>query len=187
MVPGFPVRGSIQRCSPTRCPSRRLGPHLPDIAGAVVSFGRILPLLRFWRPKQTLGFGGVPVAAEAGRSSPATGPLSSRTDPGDSPASPPRPGTREAVRGLIPFGILTAVVARTGPWSHPIGARPRMPLIALFYPWRAAVRQATMSDAGGVRGARHRRLNKAEPSSYHLRGDEPDKSTTRMVGAIGRC
>ena len=174
----------MQRCSPTRCPSQRLGPRLPDIAGAVVSFGRILLLLGFWRSKEALGFGGAPVAAEAGRSSPGTGPPSSRTDSGDSPASPPRTGTRAAERGLIPFGILIAVVvATTGPGSHPIGARPRMPLIALFYPWRAAVRHATMSDAGGVRGARHRRLSKAEPSSYHLCGDKPDKSTTRMVGS----
>jgi L-lactate permease len=50
-------------------------------------------------------------------------------------------------------------------------------------PRRAAVRQATMTDAGGGRGARRRRLNKAGPSSYHLRGDKPDKSAARMVGS----
>jgi hypothetical protein len=133
MVPGFSVRGLIQRCSPTCCRFRRPGPHLPDIAGAVVSPGRIM-LPRFWRPGETPGFGRVPVAAEAGRSSPGTGPPSSRTDPGDSPAPPPRPGTREAVRGVIPFGILIAVaVATTRPWSHPIGALPHVPLIALSY------------------------------------------------------
>lgn len=81
-----------------------LGPYLPDIIGAVVAFSAILLLLRFWRPKQVLGFGGVPVA-----------------DPDHllraDGATPP--GTREAVRGLLPFLILIAVVvAATGPWSH---------------------------------------------------------------------
>jgi lactate permease len=83
--------------------SQWLGPYLPDIIGAVVSFACILLLLRFWRPKETLGFGGVPIHA------------------GGSVDSPPESsvGTREAVRGLLPFGILiTVVVAATGPWSH---------------------------------------------------------------------
>jgi lactate permease len=85
--------------------SQFLGPYLPDIIGAVVSFGCLLLLLRYWKPKQTLGFGGVPIHQ------------------GGSVATPPEsvapPGTREAIRGMIPFGILIAVVvAATGPWSH---------------------------------------------------------------------
>jgi lactate permease len=92
-------------------PAQWLGPYPPDIIGAVASSGCILLPPRFWRQKETPGFGGVPVAMEAGRSSPGTGSPSSRTDPADSPASPPPPGTRAAVRGLIPFGILIAVVA----------------------------------------------------------------------------
>jgi lactate permease len=44
--------------------SQFLGPYLPDIIGAVVCFGALLLLLRFWRPKETLGFGGVPVDPE---------------------------------------------------------------------------------------------------------------------------
>jgi lactate permease len=85
--------------------SQFLGPYLPDIIGAVVSFACLLLLLRYWRPKETLGFGGVPIHQ------------------GGSVATPPEsaapPGTREAFRGLLPFGILIAVVvAATGPWSH---------------------------------------------------------------------
>ena len=85
--------------------SQFLGPYLPDIIGAVVSFGCLLLLLRYWRPKETLGFGGVPIHQ------------------GGSVATPPEsaapPGARAAFRGLLPFGILIAVVvAATGPWSH---------------------------------------------------------------------
>jgi lactate permease len=83
--------------------SQFLGPYLPDIIGSVTSFICLLILLRFWRPKETLGFGGVPVHA------------------GGSVDSPPAEnvGMKEAVRGLVPFVILIAIVtAATGPWSH---------------------------------------------------------------------
>jgi lactate permease len=84
--------------------SQWLGPYLPDIIGAVTSFACILLLLKFWRPKQMLGFGGVPIHQ------------------GGSVETPPETatvGTREAIRGLLPFFILIAVVvAATGPWSH---------------------------------------------------------------------
>jgi lactate permease len=83
--------------------SQWLGPYLPDIIGAVTSFGCILLLLRFWRPAETLGFGGVPIDPAG----PAAG------------AGEDRVTTREAMRGLAPFFILIAVVvAATGPWSH---------------------------------------------------------------------
>lgn len=83
--------------------SQWLGPYLPDIIGAVVSFCCILLLLRYWRPRETLGFGGVPIHAGG----------SVETSPEDTVT------TREAMRGLAPFLILIAVVvAATGPWSH---------------------------------------------------------------------
>ncbi len=83
--------------------SQWLGPYLPDIIGAVVSFACILLLLRFWRPRETLGFGGVPIHAGGSVDTPPTATVS----------------TREAMRGLAPFLILIAVVvAATGPWSH---------------------------------------------------------------------
>jgi lactate permease len=87
--------------------SQWLGPYLPDIIGAVTSFGCILLLLRFWRPPETLGFGGVPIEA-------APAPPASTGAPAEDTVT-----TREAVRGLVPFLILIAVVvAATGPWSH---------------------------------------------------------------------
>jgi lactate permease len=82
--------------------SQWLGPYLPDIIGAVVSFACILALLRFWRPPETLGFGGVPIDPAG------------RAQGGEDAVT-----TREAMRGLVPFLILIAVVvAATGPWSH---------------------------------------------------------------------
>jgi lactate permease len=93
--------------------SQWLGPYLPDIIGSVVSFGCILLLLRYWRPKETLGFGGVPIAASGGIPTGTTGTESAGTPPAE-PVT-----TREAMRGLLPFFILIAVVvAATGPWSH---------------------------------------------------------------------
>ena len=81
--------------------SQWLGPYLPDIIGAITSFGCILLLLRFWRPPETLGFGGVPI------------------DPAARAADEDVVTTREAMHGLVPFLILIAVVvAATGPWSH---------------------------------------------------------------------
>jgi lactate permease len=83
--------------------SQWLGPYLPDIIGAVVSFGCILLLLRYWRPKETLGFGGVPIHQGGAVDTPPSQTVT----------------TREAMRGLVPFFILIAVVvAATGPWSH---------------------------------------------------------------------
>jgi lactate permease len=90
--------------------SQFLGPYLPDVIGAVVSFGALLLLLRFWQPRETLGFGGVPIE-------PAT-PVRPTVSPGPGAEAAP-PGMREAARGFIPFGILiVVVVAATGPWSH---------------------------------------------------------------------
>jgi lactate permease len=101
----LPVVGSLSYILGQLPTSQFLGPYLPDVIGAVISFGCLLLLLRYWRPKETLGFGGVPIHQ------------------GGSVATPPEseapPGAREAIRGLLPFGILiVVVVAATGPWSH---------------------------------------------------------------------
>jgi lactate permease len=98
------VVGSLSFIAGQLPASQFLGPYLPDIIGAVVCFGALLLLLRFWRPKETLGFGGAPADPEA-----AARPMEAAAEP----------STREAIRGLVPFGILIAVVvAATGPWSH---------------------------------------------------------------------
>lgn len=83
--------------------SQFLGPYLPDIAGAIVSFAALLLLLRVWRPATTLGYGGVPLPAEASRG----------RDPNGSGLS-----GRDLLQAWMPFIVLIIVVVLwTGPWS----------------------------------------------------------------------
>ena len=121
----LPVVGSLSYVLGQFPTSQFLGPYLPDIIGALVSFGALLLLLRYWRPAETLGFGGVPLAADAvpmgtGPTGPgATGTGPAGTGPTDARASQGRRGAREAVPAFLAFGILiVVVVAGTGPWSH---------------------------------------------------------------------
>jgi lactate permease len=106
----LPVVGSLSYILGQFPTSQWLGPYLPDIIGALVSFGALLLLLRFWRPAETLGYGGVPLAADA---------VPAGTGPADAPATRQPPGVRDAVPAFVAFGILiVVVVAATGPWSH---------------------------------------------------------------------
>jgi lactate permease len=98
--------------------SQFLGPYLPDVIGSLVCFAALLVFLKFWQPKVPLGFGGIPLD-----------PATSRTGPGAA-TSGDRIGTRAAVRGLVPFGILVAVVVVwTGPWSPLPGYTPWAPAV----------------------------------------------------------
>jgi lactate permease len=85
--------------------SQFLGPYLPDIVGSLVCFGALLLLLRRWRPRTTLGYGGVEL----------------RPLPVGGGATPQVAASRPAgpvLRALLPFIILVLVViAWTGPWS----------------------------------------------------------------------
>ena len=159
----LPVVGSLAYVAGQYPTSQWLGPYLPDVIGALVCFGALLLLLKYWKPAETLGYGGVPVSTEAvpagavagagsvgaGSGDPMTtgsgpgeparvggGPGGGGGPAGDGPAggTPGRGGTqaaagngsanpagtlREAVPGLVSFGILVViVVAATGPWSH---------------------------------------------------------------------
>ena len=103
-----------------------VGPYLPDVTGSLVCFAALLGLLRVWRPKDLLGFGGRELTADEVRKfkeQAALTPGLARTAPQDAPGTPSArwaaggPGWR-AVRALAPFVILIGVVvAWTGPWS----------------------------------------------------------------------
>ena len=101
-----------------------VGPYLPDITGSIVCFGALLLLLKVWRPKVQLGFGGVelpaqePAVAMAG----ATGRMEGASERAEGQIGGPPGGAglgrRDVVRGMLPFLILIVVViAWTGPWS----------------------------------------------------------------------
>ncbi len=81
--------------------SQYLGPYLPDVTGAVVCFVALLVLLRFWKPAETLGYGGVPITEAPAHQTSAHG-LS----------------RRRVLAAWAPFFLLVAVVVLwTGPWS----------------------------------------------------------------------
>jgi lactate permease len=106
-----------------------VGPYLPDITGSIVCFGALLLLLKVWRPKVQLGFGGVELPAEEpavamagttrrmeGASERAEGAIGA--PPGGAGLGGAGLGRRDVVRGMLPFLILIVVViAWTGPWS----------------------------------------------------------------------
>lgn len=113
--------------------SQFAGPYLPDIVGSLTSFFAILILLRFWQPKETLGFGGVPIEQlERGRGPGRMGgpAIAGGSGEGEGEGQVDEEVQRvrrhaedftwrEGLIGLLPFLILIAVVvAWTGPWSH---------------------------------------------------------------------
>ncbi|MBV8227154.1 MAG: L-lactate permease [Verrucomicrobia bacterium] len=80
-----------------------LGPYLPDVAGAIVCFGALLILLKFWQPKNVLGYGGVPVPP---------------ADKSRFGCSDDRLRSRDIFLAWLPFIVLVVVVVLwTGPWS----------------------------------------------------------------------
>ena len=99
-----------------------VGPYLPDIVGSLVCFAALLGLLRVWRPKTVLGFGGRELTPEEIRAYGQEAVPAGAT-PADSPGTPSArwaagSQSRRAIRALVPFGILIVVVVLwTGPWS----------------------------------------------------------------------
>ena len=82
-----------------------LGPYLPDLSGALVSFWILFLFVKVWRPKTIRGFGG---AALPPRRTP---PMTRRV--------PARVQRRRRSRSGSPIVVLIAVVVSwTGPWSH---------------------------------------------------------------------
>ena len=85
-----------------------LGPYLPDLSGALVSFWVLFAFVKVWSPKTIRGFGGLPL--EPGPHDPEAG-----------------FGGASALSVWLPYIVLIAVVvAWTGPWSH-------LPSISLFH------------------------------------------------------
>jgi lactate permease len=103
MKGGWPlaVVGSLGYIAGQLPTSIYLGPYLPDVIGAIVCFACLLILLKFWHPKQTLGYGGVPVTAVQ-----------------ETQAEMHGLSAGEVFQGWLPIIVLVVVVvAWTGPWS----------------------------------------------------------------------
>lgn len=80
-----------------------LGPYLPDLSGALLSFWILFVFVKLWRPKTIRGFGGKPLAPAATASA----------------YSAEAGSLGLAVNAWIPFLVLILVVVGwTGPWSH---------------------------------------------------------------------
>ncbi len=86
-----------------------LGPYLPDVVGALVCLAALFALLKVWRPKTLVGYGGDPLPEQGQHASDAHG---------LTPA--------EVFVAWLPFIVLIVVVVLwTGPWSP-------LPKISLF-------------------------------------------------------
>src|SRR6266567_3145268 len=85
--------------------SQFLGPYLPDVVGALVCFGALLLLLKVWRPRTVLGYGGVELSEEEQEAQRAAS-IGSSTS------------SHSVLAAWLPFLILIVVVVLwTGPWS----------------------------------------------------------------------
>jgi lactate permease len=85
-----------------------LGPYLPDLSGALVSFWMLFLFAKVWRPKTLRGYGGVPLKETA------------------APSNLDLVSARAGLVAWIPYiVIIIVVVAWTGPRSH-------LPAISLF-------------------------------------------------------
>ena len=81
--------------------SHFLGPYLPDLSGALVSFWVLFVFVKIWRPKTIRVYGGRIISQQ------------------EADAADPPQAAVEALRAWMPFLVLIVVVVLwTGPWSH---------------------------------------------------------------------
>lgn len=103
-----------------------LGPYLPDVTGALVSFWVLFAFTKIWRPKTIRTFGGVPA-----------------TPSGVDPSVEAAAGPGSALRAWSPYIVLVlVVVAWTGPWSH----LPDYSLVKLSVQGVSSITHATFSS-----------------------------------------
>ena len=80
-----------------------LGPYLPDLSGALVSFWVLFMFVKVWQPKTIRGYGGAPLLSTPVRAS----------------NHEELASVNEALFAWMPYLVLiVVVVAWTGPWSH---------------------------------------------------------------------
>jgi len=98
-----------------------LGPYLPDLSGALVSFWVLFLFAKIWRPKTIRGFGGVPLE-------PATVRAANHEE---------LTSIKEALFAWMPYlVIILVVVAWTGPWprlTFTVLIAPLLPLGLMYF------------------------------------------------------
>src|SRR5690242_8332420 len=105
MIEAWPLAivGSLSYIAGQWPVARYLGPYLPDLSGAMVSFWILFLLVKVWRPKKIRGFGGVALTSPE---------KSLALNPGESGSA------GEALWVWLPYIVLIGVVvAWTNPWS----------------------------------------------------------------------
>lgn len=133
-----------------------VGPYLPDITGAIVSFAALFLLLKVWRPKEVLGFGGRVLTPDEINSAGGdeVGLMGSATSGAD--AGPDRGSALSRARvgrALAPFGILiVVVVAWTGPWSPLPDYVPFEPSVSFVGSLSHSVNSVAWSFAPAIAG-----------------------------------
>jgi len=104
-----------------------LGPYLPDLSGALVSFWILFVFVKIWRPKTIRGFGGAPLQISSAG-------ITNSAEMGS---------VRHAFSCWAPYVVLIlVVVAWTGPWSH----LPAVSLLKLSVTARSSVTHAAISS-----------------------------------------
>ena len=104
-----------------------LGPYLPDLSGALVSFWVLFVFVKMWRPKTIRGFGGKPLASSAIAAS----------------ISVEMGSVREALYAWLPYIVLILVVVG---WTNPKSPLPGLSLLKLSVSAKSSVTHGTLSS-----------------------------------------
>ena len=96
-----------------------LGPYLPDLSGALVSFWVLLLFVKVWKPKNIRAFGGKIISEQQARAEAAAHSVGDESRSVSVSGQNKSQDTGSAFRAWLPYIILIVVVVLwTGPWSH---------------------------------------------------------------------
>ncbi|HWG48317.1 MAG TPA: L-lactate permease [Candidatus Acidoferrales bacterium] len=96
-----------------------LGPYLPDLSGALVSFWVLLLFVKVWKPKNIRAFGGKIISEQQARAEAAAQSMGDESRSVSVSGQNRTQDTGSAFRAWLPYIILIVVVVLwTGPWSH---------------------------------------------------------------------
>jgi len=104
-----------------------LGPYLPDLSGALVSFWVLFIFVKMWRPKTIRGFGGKPLPSSAAAAS----------------LSVEMGSVREALYAWLPYIVLILVVVG---WTNPKSPLPGLSFLKLVVSAKSSVTHGTLSS-----------------------------------------